>query len=179
MKVIFIYGPPAVGKLTVAKALADLTGFKLLHNHLTVDVVTAIFEHGSEPYYRLVRKMRFMMIEEAAQASIDGMIMTYVYGTARRAVVEQYEDVVKDNGGEMCWVRLYCDEATLIERVANEDRSQYGKISSAEKLTEKLGELGNPFAEIDGKPSLSVDIGQCSAVEAAENIQRHYQLPVI
>ena len=176
MKVIFIYGPPAVGKLTVARALADLTGFKLLHNHLTVDVVTAIFEHGTEPYYRLVRKMRSMMIEEAAQANISGIIMTFVHSPSRQEAAQYYLDRVENSGSEMCLVRLYCDEATLLERVANEDRSQYGKISNVEKLTQKLGELGNPFAEIDGKPSLSINVEQCSAVEAAESIQRHYRL---
>jgi len=35
MKLVFIYGPPAVGKLTVANALAKVTGFKVFHNHLT------------------------------------------------------------------------------------------------------------------------------------------------
>ena len=34
MKLVFIYGPPAVGKLTVAKELAALTGFKVFHNQV-------------------------------------------------------------------------------------------------------------------------------------------------
>ncbi|MEO1956129.1 MAG: AAA family ATPase, partial [Gammaproteobacteria bacterium] len=37
MKVIFLYGPPASGKLTIAKKLADKTGISLFHNHLTFD----------------------------------------------------------------------------------------------------------------------------------------------
>ncbi len=41
MRLVFIYGPPGVGKLTVARELAALTGFKLFHNHLTV-VCTAV-----------------------------------------------------------------------------------------------------------------------------------------
>jgi adenylate kinase family enzyme len=32
VKLVVIYGAPAVGKLTTARALAALTGFKLLHN---------------------------------------------------------------------------------------------------------------------------------------------------
>lgn len=36
MKLMFIYGPPAAGKLTVAKALCAHTGFKLFHNHLAL-----------------------------------------------------------------------------------------------------------------------------------------------
>jgi replication-associated recombination protein RarA len=30
---VFIYGPPAAGKLTVAEALAMRTGHKVFHNH--------------------------------------------------------------------------------------------------------------------------------------------------
>jgi replication-associated recombination protein RarA len=39
MKLILLYGPPAVGKLTIAKEIARLTGFKLFHAHLTSDLV--------------------------------------------------------------------------------------------------------------------------------------------
>jgi len=42
MKLVFIYGPPASGKLTVARELATLTGYRLFHNHLIVDAVAAV-----------------------------------------------------------------------------------------------------------------------------------------
>ncbi len=35
MQLVFLYGPPGVGKLTVGNALSALTGYKLFHNHLT------------------------------------------------------------------------------------------------------------------------------------------------
>ncbi|MFH1209967.1 MAG: shikimate kinase, partial [archaeon] len=43
MKLIYIYGPPAVGKLTVTKELAKLTNFKIFHAHLTADYVSSVF----------------------------------------------------------------------------------------------------------------------------------------
>ena len=39
MTLVFIYGPPGVGKLTTARALAELTGFRVFHDHLTVNLV--------------------------------------------------------------------------------------------------------------------------------------------
>lgn len=54
MKLVILYGPPAVGKLTVGAELAELTGFKLFHNHLTTDMVMSLFPHGSETYTRLI-----------------------------------------------------------------------------------------------------------------------------
>lgn len=53
MKLIFIYGPAAAGKLTVARVLAEQTGVALFHNHLVVDAVMAVFPFGSEPFVRL------------------------------------------------------------------------------------------------------------------------------
>lgn len=43
MKLVFLYGPPAVGKLTVAQALAQKTSFKVLHNHLVNDLAEVVF----------------------------------------------------------------------------------------------------------------------------------------
>ena len=39
MKLIFIYGAPAAGKLTVANEIARQTGFKVFHNHLSIDCI--------------------------------------------------------------------------------------------------------------------------------------------
>ena len=50
MRLVFLYGPPAVGKLTVAKALARLTGYKVFHNHLTIDLVASILDWGTGPF---------------------------------------------------------------------------------------------------------------------------------
>ena len=35
-RLVFLYGPPAVGKLTVARAIAAREPFKILHNRLTL-----------------------------------------------------------------------------------------------------------------------------------------------
>ncbi len=43
MTFVLLYGPPAVGKLTVANELAKLTDFKVFHNHLSIDLVEAVF----------------------------------------------------------------------------------------------------------------------------------------
>jgi len=37
MKFVLIFGPQAVGKMTVGQELANLTKLKLFHNHMTGD----------------------------------------------------------------------------------------------------------------------------------------------
>ena len=56
MQLVYIYGALGVGKFTVAQELVALTGFKLFHNHLAVNLAASIFSHQSEPYFRLIRR---------------------------------------------------------------------------------------------------------------------------
>jgi hypothetical protein len=50
MRLIFLYGLPATGKHTVAQYLAALTGYKLFHNHLAVDLLLSVFDFGTQPF---------------------------------------------------------------------------------------------------------------------------------
>ena len=45
MKLIVLYGPPAAGKYTIAKAVAEKTGYKLFHNYLTVDLLKSVIRY--------------------------------------------------------------------------------------------------------------------------------------
>lgn len=51
---VFIVGPPAVGKMTVGHELAKRTGLKLFHNHHTIDLALRFFPFGTPPFQRLV-----------------------------------------------------------------------------------------------------------------------------
>jgi broad-specificity NMP kinase len=37
MKLVFLYGRPGVGKLTIARRLCERSGLRLFHNHLAVE----------------------------------------------------------------------------------------------------------------------------------------------
>jgi shikimate kinase len=43
MKLIFLCGPPASGKLTIAEKLSQLANIPLFHNHLSRDLVKDIY----------------------------------------------------------------------------------------------------------------------------------------
>ena len=44
MKFVLIFGAPAVGKMTVGQELERITGFRLLHNHMTIELVLNFFQ---------------------------------------------------------------------------------------------------------------------------------------
>ena len=44
-KFVTIIGPQAVGKMTVGQELSKMIGYKLLHNHMTIEMVRLIFDY--------------------------------------------------------------------------------------------------------------------------------------
>src|SRR3989344_5777302 len=134
MKLIFLYGPPAVGKLTVAKELARLTGFSLFHNHLTVDLVASLFPMGTKEYSGLVRKIRLALIGTAAQEKISGMIFTFVYGVetykGRKDDMFVYDVIrtVSRYRGRVLFVKLTCETRELHRRLKHPARRLFKKV---------------------------------------------------
>lgn len=48
-RLIFLYGPPAAGKLTVAKALADAYDVRVVDNHVSLDPALRLFPFAAPP----------------------------------------------------------------------------------------------------------------------------------
>ena len=78
MQLVFLYGPSGVGKYTIGVELAARNGFELLHNHLTVNLVSAVFERDSDVWRRMLQKLRCDMVAEAAHHKVN-LIMTGVF----------------------------------------------------------------------------------------------------
>jgi tRNA uridine 5-carbamoylmethylation protein Kti12 len=47
MMLLFLHGSPAVGKLTVAKALLRIVPGRLMDNHAAIDLALTIFDFGA------------------------------------------------------------------------------------------------------------------------------------
>src|SRR6478609_1796542 len=79
MKFVHIFGPQAVGKMTVGQELAKITELKLFHNHMTNDLVSHFFDYSTKEGKRLVKLFRQEIFEEASKSDLYGMIFTYVW----------------------------------------------------------------------------------------------------
>lgn len=178
MKFLVIYGPPAVGKLTVAREVARLTGMKLFDNHATVNAVAPVFGHAHEAYFRLLPKIRLAILEEAVRADID-MVTTYVYNHARSDASSAYfhriDDLFAGHDARMLFLRLTCDRAALDGRVTSDDRRLKGAINSVERLASYIEER-DPDRPIPGRESLTIDNTELSPTEVAEAAITHFGL---
>ncbi len=75
-KFVLIIGPQAVGKMTVGQELAKLIDYKLLYNHMTIDLLLNIFEYKSEQFKKLNGLFRLQIFEEFAKSDQKGIIFT-------------------------------------------------------------------------------------------------------
>lgn len=178
MRLVFLYGPPGAGKLTVARELAARTGMKLFHNHLTVDAVVAVFPRGTASSGRLVSLFRREVFAEAARVGTD-LIFTFVYSRPDDDdYVRELIAPVLTNGGTVHFVQVTCSRDDLLARVATEDRRTFGKLTDPAAVAELLAHHDLlsplPFGE-----SFLVNTTELAPADAAAAIAAHFSLPTI
>lgn len=175
MRLIMLYGPPAVGKLTVAEELSKLTGIKVFHNHVTLDMAERFFEAFSRPFMKVVDGTRMLVFEAAAEHDLD-LIFTLVYcARTDDPYIAQVRGIVEREGGEVCFVRLHAPESTLEERVVLEDRGRFGKLRSVERLRTMFTRY-RMFEDIPETATLDLDTSTLTPSEAAQRIANHFGL---
>lgn len=160
MKLIFIYGPPASGKLTIAEILSERTGIPLFHNHLSRDLVKDIYGDKLRDNYELVDRIRFNVLDYCSKNQTD-LIFTYVYeGEDDDENVRQFINTIEKNNGEVVFVELTAKKEDLISRVDNESRTKFKKLTDPvimEKITQDMSIYSIPFVS-----SLKLDTSQLS-----------------
>ena len=135
MTLVVIFGPPAVGKLAVARNLAQITGYKVLHNHMTIDLVSDFFEFGTGPFNRLVNDFRLAIVEEAAEANLPGLIFTIVLNVnnpREKFFLESLKGRVEPRGGSVYFVELEANLKTRLKRNRFPSRLREKKIDPVE-----------------------------------------------
>lgn len=169
MKLVFIYGPPAAGKYTVASRVAEATGIALFHNHLIVDAVGAVFPFGSPDFVRL-RESFWLETIKAAVADDRSIIFTFQpEPSVSTAFPEQVADMVTSAGSEIFFVHLQASRAAQADRIANEDRGRFGKLRDPELLARLQAEFERCEAAMP-RPALRIDTEVSPADAAARQI---------
>ena len=176
VKLIFLHGLPGVGKLTVARELAQLSGFKVFHNHLAVDLAESVFEFGSQPFVELREKIWLEVFSRAVAARLKGLIFTFAFDRSVRAsFIEDTRRIIESCGGEVLFVELRCSTEELERRIEDPSRQAFGKLNSVERFRE-LEEAGAFVDPGIPKDRLIVDTTELSSTDAARLIARQLRL---
>lgn len=124
MRLLLIIGPPAVGKMTVGREIARRSGFRLFHNHHTIEPLVEVFGHGTPPFAVLNGEFRRRVIEEAARHEID-LVFTFVWQLEEAGDEREVRELVAPYevpGGQVLVAELAAGLDTRLRRNRGPDR---------------------------------------------------------
>jgi hypothetical protein len=173
--------------MTVGHALAERTGFRLFHNHHTIDLVLRFFPFDSPPFTRLVGEFRRRIFEEVAASDLPGLVFTYVWAfdlETDAAAVERYAAPFRARGGRVLFVELETTQEERLRRNETEFRlaeKPFKRDLAASRrrlLEDDVRYQLNTHGSFDHRPDwLRLETTHLAAAEAAERIVAHFGLP--
>lgn len=183
MKLVFLIGNGAVGKMTVGQELMKLTGLRLFHNHMTIEPVIEVFG-----YYNgtVVSKMRQIIFEEFAKSDNYGMIFTYMWAFDQQSdwdSVERVTNIFKEQGAEVYYVELVAPQEVRLKRNETENRlknkaSKRDLEASRERIIrqDEKYRLESYDGEVTFDNYIKIDNTNLEPTEVARMIQERFSL---
>lgn len=185
MNLVIIFGPPAVGKMTVGQELTALTGFRLLYNTLVTDVVMEVFPRGHPAFGALIAEFHMRLVEEAARHGVD-VINTVAWGIGdpddERLMAERVA-AAERHGAKVHFVELEAPLDVRLERNRHEHRLRHKPKQQATLTGDVMRDFEARFV-LNTPPGwprparyLRLDTSRLSPAEAAEAIAREFAFP--
>lgn len=188
MHFLVIFGPPAVGKMSVGDEITRLTGIPVFHNHLSIEPVLRFFEFGTPPFRRLVDGFRRKLIDEIAHSDLPGVIFTFVWSfdhDGDREFLADLCSIFEDVDADIAFIEL---RASLDERrQRNRTEHRLAEKPSKRDLArsdQNLLDLERYRLQSDGDfpftyRHLVIDNTHRSAAEVASDIVETIGIPVV
>jgi len=180
--VIFIYGPIAVGKLTVASLLSKKLGYKLAHNHSLNDFVQEVFDRNSYSSDYMKDNLRYFILEKAIKFKIN-IVATHCYshnfiskaGLSDPKYVEDLEKKLTKLGAKFYPVHLQATNEELLRRVSMNSRKKFKKLVNKKIMVKLL-----PTKDWQTSPTLKnnfvINNTNLSPKKVADMIIRHFKI---
>ena len=183
MKLVFLIGDAAVGKMTVGQALMKQTGLRLFHNHMMIEPVIEIFGAFNG---HVTQQLREVIFHEFAKSDNKGMIFTYLWAFDMQSdwdYVAHVSDIFRQQGAEIYYVELIAPQEVRLQR--NETANRLAHKASKRDLEASRARLLRDDAnyrcvslpgEIPFENYLRIDNSEISAETAAKMIREHFTL---
>jgi len=183
LKLVFLIGDLAVGKMTVGQELMKITDLRLFHNHMTIEPIIEIFGYFHD---KATYKMREIIFEEFAASNNYGLIHTYVWAFDQKSdwdYVEHFTNIFRKNGADVYYVELVASQEVRLQRNITENRLKH-KVSkrdieiSEQRLinTDKNYRCVSNDDEIQFDNYIKIDNSNLSAELVAKMIKEHFNL---
>ena len=187
MKLLFIFGAHAAGKMTVGQALSRITPMKLFHNHMTIEPVIELFGAYNGA---VTERLRQVVFEEFVKTDNYGLIFTFIWAMDvpyDEAYVRWLSEMYREAGAQVDYVELIAPQDVRLVRNRTENRlkekaskrdvalSEQRFLSAEEKYRcvsgpgEIVRRLGIPEERY-----LRIDNTDLSPEEAAARIAEHF-----
>ena len=180
MEFLLIFGPPAVGKMSVGNAIESATGIPLFHNHIAIEPALRFFPFGSPAFGRIVSGLRMKIFKEVAASDLPGLCFTFVWDLDDPSDTEFVATVCKvfeDVGARITLVELQADlEQRLIrnrteERLAEKPSKRNIERSEANLLSlEGKHRMNSDDSLPVSYRHLKIENSQLEAVEVADMV---------
>ena len=122
MKLVFIIGDAAVGKMTVGQELMKITDLRLFHNHMTIEPVIEIFGRYDG---KTNAEMRDLIFRNFAASGNYGMIFTLMMDfdmPEEWEYLEHIKKIFEPYGTEFYYVELIAPQEVRLRRNTTENR---------------------------------------------------------
>ena len=182
MKLVFIIGSGAVGKMTVGQELMKITGLRLFHNHMAIEPVIEIFGYFDG---KTILDIREAVFRNFAASSNYGMIFTYMWAFDHQEdwdYIEHIKDIFRPYNTEFYYVELIAPQEIRLARNATENRIKNKpskadvKLSDERLKKEDQYRLVSKEGEIPFGNYLRIDNSNLSAADAARLIRQTFDL---
>jgi shikimate kinase len=181
MKLLFLFGDGAVGKMTVGQELAKITDFRLFHNHMTIEPVLEIF--GSF-HNKAISRLREVIFEEFAASEGYGLIFTYLWAFDQKSdwdYIEQVKEIFRKYNAEFYYVELDAPQEIRLQRNRTENRlKQKASKRNLARSDQMLIDVDQRYrcvsfdGEIPFENYLRIENSNLSAQAAAQKIKEHF-----
>ena len=176
MHLVFLHGPAAAGKYTVAKELAALTGFELYHNHLVVDEVLKTHAFGTPGFVADRDRLWREFFAQFPGPGRTNIIFTFnPENTVPQAFIDWLFAEPARRGVKFTSVEITADETVIESRIASKQRQQFKKLTDV-VLYRQLRDSGVFTTPLIPRTDLRIDTDKVSPAGAAAQIARQFSL---
>ncbi|WP_409292877.1 AAA family ATPase [Peribacillus sp. SCS-37] len=183
MKFVLIFGPQAVGKMTVGQELEKITGLKLFHNHMTIELLEPLFGFSPE-MWNLSNLFRKEIFKAVAKSEQEGLIFTYVWAFDQQEdwdFVDKVCEIFESKGASIYFVELEADFDERLERNKSPHRLEHKPTKrnidwseSELKDTMKKHRLNSHKGEIKKENYIKINNTNLSSIEVATKISERF-----